>query len=433
MFYCLNCLRNRLRSFVGINTSLRQLSVSSSSLSSSSSTTSVNELVANNDNFTIDQLLDIPERDFVAVDINTFSDVIVDYSSGGVGGGSGCSSDFIKRRVQLIISEYEYKKLTDGRVPRELTDQHMRELLDLDNSAERCRQLQFWGCIEIKRLKTRHIRAMKAQSSLSCPTVYEKKPIGIFGDSSGSGEEQLVYGPYRNGLFQFFNRSAVKRLRAHCMRRAAMFGPRVVIDLDFDRYMKARESRLLLKQLNFLYNYNLMETKEPFDLHFVNCNSDELSIREMHRYLPNASSRNFWATFHYNKSYTDIFPKERLVYLSPHSDSVLREVSDDDIYIIGGIIDKSYIEPISQIKAREDGIRSAKLPLTETVKWQKGTLNLCINQVLAILHDWKITGNWELAIKRNVPSRKWMSTTTIDDNDIIDNKKLMQLKTSLYV
>ena len=37
---------------------------------------------------------------------------------------------------------------------------------------------------------------------------------------------------------------------------------------------------------------------------------------------------------------TRVFPKERLVYLSPDSPNVLTEYSHEDVYILGALIDK---------------------------------------------------------------------------------------------
>ena len=38
--------------------------------------------------------------------------------------------------------------------------------------------------------------------------------------------------------------------------------------------------------------------------------------------------------------FTRVFPPERLVYLSPDSPNVLTEYSQDDVYILGALIDK---------------------------------------------------------------------------------------------
>ena len=59
----------------------------------------------------------------------------------------------------------------------------------------------------------------------------------------------------------------------------------------------------------------------------------------------------------------DLFPKERLVYLSPHARDELTDIHPDDVLIIGGFVDKSYQKPVSLARAKKLGIRAAKLPL----------------------------------------------------------------------
>lgn len=42
----------------------------------------------------------------------------------------------------------------------------------------------------------------------------------------------------------------------------------------------------------------------------------------------------------HEKSYLNVFPKNQLVYLTPHSPEVMTNYDHDAIYIIGGIVDK---------------------------------------------------------------------------------------------
>ena len=36
-----------------------------------------------------------------------------------------------------------------------------------------------------------------------------------------------------------------------------------------------------------------------------------------------------------------LYPKERLVYLSPNADEILTDMNEEQIYVIGGLVDES--------------------------------------------------------------------------------------------
>lgn len=65
--------------------------------------------------------------------------------------------------------------------------------------------------------------------------------------------------------------------------------------------------------------------------------------------------------------YTDLYPKEKLVYLSPDAKHELNHWNHEDIYIIGGLVDLAQEKPITLAKAKREGIRAARLPLDKYV------------------------------------------------------------------
>lgn len=86
-------------------------------------------------------------------------------------------------------------------------------------------------------------------------------------------------------------------------------------------------------------------------------------------------SNNTYAGDVTSRSYMDLFERDRLIYLSPHTDEKLttEDVMDErNVFIIGGIVDR-VVEPkihpqASLICAQEDGIRCKKLPLDDYVE-----------------------------------------------------------------
>lgn len=48
-------------------------------------------------------------------------------------------------------------------------------------------------------------------------------------------------------------------------------------------------------------------------------------------------------------SYLDLFPKDQLVYLTPHCREVLDTYDHDAIYIVGGMVDKASIKEPNEL------------------------------------------------------------------------------------
>lgn len=46
-----------------------------------------------------------------------------------------------------------------------------------------------------------------------------------------------------------------------------------------------------------------------------------------------------WDVNFHDEDYLQVFPKDKLVYLSSESDNVVKELEDNKIYIIGGLVD----------------------------------------------------------------------------------------------
>lgn len=105
------------------------------------------------------------------------------------------------------------------------------------------------------------------------------------------------------------------------------------------------------------------------------------------------------------KSYLDVFKREELVYLSPHAKDELEEWSEDDVYIIGAMVDKTDGKPLSLAKGKREGVRLRKLPLDKYLVWGMGGKSLTINQMILIMLDLRRTGDWKAALE-HVPKRK---------------------------
>lgn len=168
--------------------------------------------------------------------------------------------------------------------------------------------------------------------------------------------------------------------------------------------MTQQELKNTAKQLLLCMSYN-RNHRQPFDLHICNANFDGVIMSALRKRLPNLTEAKFPVPVH-SDGLLEMFPKECLVYMTPHCNEDLHEYNPNDIYVIGGIVDKHHHQPVSLIKAKELGLRMARLPLDRYLQWGNGGgKSLTLDQMVAILMDLKNTGDWNEALK-HVPLRK---------------------------
>jgi ribonuclease P protein 1 len=86
----------------------------------------------------------------------------------------------------------------------------------------------------------------------------------------------------------------------------------------------------------------------------------------LHKAYPNLFDADFPAVVT-EKSHFDLFPPERLVYLTPDSKTDLLKYDPDDVYVVGGIVEMSQDVPYTLREAKKRGIRHARLPIKRTL------------------------------------------------------------------
>lgn len=241
----------------------------------------------------------------------------------------------------------------------------------------------------------------------------EIKKTGLLFDES----ETLVYGFNNNTLICSHN--VTKRMKHFFDQKLLygfLFGQKVVIDFSYDQYMTIKQHLIMNNQVKGVIGL-LRNQNDPFSLHFCNFNTNNFSAQYLIKELgsPDRYAINFTS-----KSYLDMFPKDKLCYLTPHTKERL-EYNPDDIYIIGAMIDVGGNIPYSSKKAAQDGIRMASLPIDENFLWKQGNKCLTINQVFGILADLsEKNGTMNDILRRHVPSRK---IHCLEEQNIIISRK----------
>ncbi|KAL7423666.1 tRNA (guanine(9)-N(1))-methyltransferase [Cryptotrichosporon argae] len=97
----------------------------------------------------------------------------------------------------------------------------------------------------------------------------------------------------------------------------------------------------------------------------------------------------------------------KLVYLSADADEELSTLADDEVYVIGGIVDRNRHKMLCQNKADKLGIRSARLPIGTFIENMPTRKVLTVNQVFAILVEYNARKDWKQAFETVIPPRKF--------------------------
>ncbi|XP_076316641.1 tRNA methyltransferase roswell [Tachypleus tridentatus] len=303
----------------------------------------------------------------------------------------------ITKKIQLILMECEVARQTGFKAPSVLREQDMKELLSMDSRSARRKYFTFLFKKEALRISEKEKKERKrAERALKKAETSENN-------------KDLEYGLGKNTMLLYIRETTINRFYNHRLANAMIYGQKLVVDLDYSNHMTKRECMDTADQLQELYAVNKCDD-EPFDLHFCNAHPENQTVKFLHKTIPNLREYNCFITTT-PQSYLDIFPKEKLVYLTPHTRNPLKEYDHEAIYIIGGMVDKSIQKPISLAKAKKEGLKMAKLPLDLYLLWGLGNKSLALNQVMQILLEVKRSGNWSKALKF-VPRRKLMKQTS---------------------
>ena len=218
------------------------------------------------------------------------------------------------------------------------------------------------------------------------------------------------------------SRAAAREVRkkeaetAKARKKAALTAPqRVVIDLEFANLMQEKERKSMAYQLGICYSANV-KAAVPAQIHVTGLGG---GMGDVVRKV--CSGVEHWAVHMADETYLESpalikdakTTKERIVYLTADSEHELADFKDDEVYVIGGIVDRNRYKNLTLNKANEQGIRHARLPIRDHLK-MSGTHVLTVNQTLDIIHAQLELRDWDKAMDRAVPMRKRTREEDVD-------------------
>ncbi|XP_060831928.1 mitochondrial ribonuclease P protein 1 homolog [Bombus pascuorum] len=282
--------------------------------------------------------------------------------------------------------EIEYLKYMTNKVPDNLTAYNWLYLLNTTTKNERRSYMEFLWKVQMKRQSQKQKKLLKL----------EKK--------AQSNIEDSVYGLNKFTMFHRIRPNTINRFYNGKLITAMLYEPALVIDVSYDEYMTPHEKSACAKQLSYLFATNRFHIS-PFNVYFCNINKDSVLMNMVHKIIPSLYDPDFPLNIT-SKSYLELFDKNKLVYLTPHTNTILEEFDGNSIYIIGAMVDKKTTIPLSYQKAKEQGIKMMRLPLSEKLDWGTGSSkSLPLNHVMSIMLDLKHFKNWDVALE-NIPKRK---------------------------
>lgn len=254
--------------------------------------------------------------------------------------------------IDKVLQQYEYIKYMVGHVPSDLTTENMSDLIYMKNDKERERFLRYLFLTESRKLKDRLKKAEKSEQYQKFNEERSERTFGVF-DENG----ELSYRLWGNTLMSRINSRCISRLKTEPkLRYSSLFGQKLIIDLDFDDLMSLSECRIQVRHI-VMTLVNNINYNEPYNIYFTNCDHTKPTMKSLEKYYNTTPFSQLALDDHFtSKNYTEVFNKEQLVYLSPNATETMQEYSHDDIYIIGGFLDKSCLStPASHFKATRDG------------------------------------------------------------------------------
>lgn len=297
-----------------------------------------------------------------------------------------------KQRLRLLLRQHRLRLKHGLRAPQELSPQDVLDLLALSSFRKKCRLFEYLFYKEQKRLR-QHRREVNF-----LPSVKQDKPSFKREFLPHTADRIEDYGLFRNSFLIRIRETTINRYYESRQIPAVLFGQSVVFDLGYDNIMSPRECNKAARDLLEAYGCNRCSC-DPFHLHFCNASPNGATARILQDELFAASEHKLLSEIT-PSSYLDMFPKERLVYLTPDSENTLDVFDYDAVYVIGVLVDKETKEGATHAKATSEGLKTARFPQTFTWHWEKNVSKpLHLTDVFKVLLALKRTNSWKYALK----------------------------------
>ncbi|KAB7505942.1 Mitochondrial ribonuclease P protein 1 [Armadillidium nasatum] len=249
----------------------------------------------------------------------------------------------IRQEKKKLAKWIEMLRYLGENVPEKLSEQQLERLYEIKDEFERKKFLDFMV------IKEEQMRLSKE--------LEEKKTFIPHG--------HIEYSPLQNSMFPSINPDELESVYESKFANAIKFNQPLLIDMNYYRHMKPTQVFEVAKQLQECILDNISHP-EPFNL--ILCNVD-FDSKKFHKF--SQGSMSYIMKPHYpiiisSKSYLDLFPREKLIYVFPYSKEDMDEMNLFDYeatYMFGGIADHGLYGSEASKRAKTNKIKMLKLPL----------------------------------------------------------------------
>lgn len=259
-------------------------------------------------------------------------------------------------------------------IPDDLSEEQLNEARQRRTRAKR---LQYYRFLFIKE----QFKLQRKSTKTATDSVNARLDLSDQTSSHAADDHQLQESSSRCLMPYFLPEHGIENLQTWQQANAYMLGPTVVVDCSFLTSLSSRDLSLTQKQLSFMYALN-RAYRRPARLVFAEIDYDSQQWNGFCQKYPINFDKTI-AVETSNQRITDLFPRDRIVYLSPDADAILDQVDEQKIYVIGALADKEETKwNFTMSKAAEMGVATAKLPIDQNVKWVTGKKMLPLNNDL---------------------------------------------------
>jgi len=310
-----------------------------------------------------------------------------------------------ERRIKIFLMEHEMQRQEGEMVPYLYDRKDVINMTEIKSGTGRANMRHFM----LKREMTAHFEDMRKRERRHGRSFHVDERKRMI-------EEQDIY--YGLGENCIHLRTSKQTMNSHYNWRAVRefndWGIPLVIDLSFtSKYKTDRiRNKSLVNELLVAVGLN-RESNIPFQLHMTG--TPDMLYDKLNEEVDNCVNMT-------QESHLDMFPHERLVYLSPDSRNDLKKFNKDDIYVIGGIIDKIEKLPLTLTAAKKMNIRHARFPMRQVIGLHH---ELNIDTCVAIMNDLKDSNDWFYAM-RWLPSRCLYTRIVNNPNPSIEHQLMFR-------